>query len=80
MNFDKEAKSEIFCCCWGGGRGGGGGGTETKTVCKTVSNEVKYKMHLSTQCRVCGSINISKYDHNFFKHKTYSFYFEFPSK
>ena len=25
------------------GGGGGGGGTETKTVCQTVSNEVKYK-------------------------------------
>ena len=49
---------------WGGegGRGGGGAaGTETKTVCQTVSNEVNTKMQLSTQCRACGTINISKY-------------------
>ena len=25
-----------------GGKRGGGGGTETKTVCQTLSNEVKY--------------------------------------
>ena len=41
--------------------GGGGGGTETKTVCQTVSNEVNTKMQLSTQCRACGTINVSKY-------------------
>ena len=67
MNFDKEAKSDkkIFgevcvcvCVCVGGG---GGGGTETKTVCQTVSNEVNTKMQLSTQCRACGTTNISKY-------------------
>ena len=40
---------------------GGGGGTETKTVCQTVSNEVNTKMQQSTQCRACGTINISKY-------------------
>ena len=49
----------------GGGGGGGGArglpGTETKTVCQTVSNEVNSKMQLSTQCRACGTINISKY-------------------
>ena len=39
MNFDKEAKSDKNF--WGGGEGGGG--TEAKTVCQTVSNEVKYK-------------------------------------
>ena len=56
MNFDKEAKSDtkIFL-------GKEGGGTETKTVCQTVSNEVNAKMQLSTQCRACGTINISKY-------------------
>ena len=41
--------------------GGGGTGTETKTVCQTVSNEVNTKMQLYTQCRACGTINISKY-------------------
>ena len=38
--------------------------TETKTVCQTVSNEVKYKK-LSAQDRACGTINISKYVINF---------------
>ena len=64
MNFDKEAKSDKKKFGEGGGGGGGGGGgpgTETKTVCKTVSNEVNTKMQLSTQCRACGTINISKY-------------------
>ena len=57
MNFDKEAKSDKKKI----GGGGGGGGTETKTVCQTVSNEVKTKMQLSTQCRAWDTINISKY-------------------
>ena len=35
-----------------GGGSGGGAGTETKIVCQ---------MQLSTQCRACGTINISKY-------------------
>ena len=61
MNFDKESKSDHFLR-----RGVGEGDTDTKTVCQTVSVEVKYKkMHLSTQCRTCGTINISKYVHNF---------------
>ena len=61
MNFEKEAKSDKKK--FGGGRGGGGErpGTETKTVRQTVSNEVNTKMQLSTQCRACGTINISKY-------------------
>ena len=42
-----------------------GGSSETKTVCQTVSNEVYTKMQLSTQCRACGTINISKYVNNF---------------
>ena len=33
--------------------------------CQTVSNEVNTKMQLSTQCRTCGTINISKYVNNF---------------
>ena len=53
MNFDKEAKSDKKKI------GGGGGGGEAKTVCQTVSNEVNTKMQLSTQCRACGTINIS---------------------
>ena len=57
MNFDKEAKSDKKFL----GKEGGGGGTETKTVCQTVSNEVNTKKQLSTQCRACGTINISKY-------------------
>ena len=55
MNFDKEATSDK------NNFGEGGGGTETKKVCQTVSNEVDTKMQLSTQCRACGTINISKY-------------------
>ena len=37
--------------------GRGGGHTDTKTVCQTVSVEVKYR---NTQCRACGKLNISK--------------------
>ena len=59
MNFDKDAKSDKNN--FGEGGGGWGGGTETKTVRQTVSNEVNTKMQLSTQCRACGTINISKY-------------------
>ena len=58
MNFDKEAKSDknIF------GEGGGeGGGRALKPKQQTVSNEVNMKRQLSTQCRACGTINISKY-------------------
>ena len=45
-------------------RGGGGAALKQKTVCQTVSNEVNTKMQLSTQCRACGTINISKYVNN----------------
>ena len=71
MNFDKEAKSDKKNFVEGGG-----GDTETKTVCQTVSNEVNTKMQLSTQCRACGTINISKYVNIFFKHKPYNFYID----
>ena len=56
MNFDKEDYKILE-------KGGGGGGrdTETKTVCQTASNELNTKMQLSTQCRSCGTTNISKY-------------------
>ena len=52
MNFDKEGskfeKKMFVCVCvcvegTGSGGGGGGGRTDTKTVCKTVSLEVKYR-------------------------------------
>ena len=43
-------KSVCVCVC-------GGGHTDTKTVCQTVSVEVKYR---NTQCRACGKLNISK--------------------
>ena len=66
MNFNNEAttgKKKLGGRERGGGGGGGGGWrcTETKTVCQTVSNEVNTKMQQSTQCRACGTINISKY-------------------
>ena len=63
MNFDKEAKSDKKNFGEGGGGGGGGGALKPKQ--QTVSNEVNTKMQLSTQCRACGTINISKYVNNF---------------
>ena len=55
-----------MCVCGGGGGGqGGGGGTETKTVCQTVASEVKYKTATIYQCKVCVTINISKYVNTF---------------
>ena len=33
--------------------------------CARLSNEVKCKKELSTQCRACGMINILKYVNNF---------------
>ena len=57
MNFDKEAKSDKKN--WGKAEGGGGGALKPKQ--QTVSNEVNTKMQLSTQCRACGTINISEY-------------------
>ena len=63
MNFDKEAKLTLIKKFFG--VGGGEAGIETRTVCQTVSNEVNTKMQLSTQCRACGTINISKYVNNF---------------
>ena len=59
MNFDKKSKPDFFS-------GGAAGGIEIKTVCKTVSDEMKYKNQPSTQCRACGTINISKYVNNKF--------------
>ena len=60
MNLNKEATSDKNNF---GEGGGGGGGTETKIVCQTVSNEVNNTKMIqqSTQCRACGTINISKY-------------------
>ena len=62
MNFDKEAKSDKKN--WGRGGGGGGwgwGGGALKPKQQAVSNEVNTKIQLSTQCRACGTNNISKY-------------------
>ena len=75
MNFNKEATSDKKKLGTAGG-----GGTETKTVCQTVSNEVNTKMQQSTQCRACGTINISKYVNIFFKHKPYNLYIDLSSK
>ena len=61
MNFNKEATSDKKNF-----GEGGRGGTETKTVCQTVSNKLNTKMQQSTQCRACGTINISKYVNIFF--------------
>ena len=48
----------------GKGEGEGEGGA-LKPKQPTVSNEVNTKMQLSTQCRACGTVNISKYVHIF---------------
>ena len=58
-DIDKEAKSDKKKL----GEGGGGAALKPKqyAVCQTVSNEVNTKMQLSTPCRACGTINISKY-------------------
>ena len=45
----------------------GGGHTDTKTVCQTVSVEVKYR---NTQCRACGKLNISKSKNSNFEPST----------
>ena len=64
MNFDKEGskfEKKMFCVCVCVWRGGAGESTDTKTVYKTVSFEVKYRiLQLSTLCRACSKINISK--------------------
>ena len=52
----------MFVCVWRGGRH-----TDTKTVCQTVSVEVKYR---NTQCRACGKLNISKSKNFNFEHST----------
>ena len=45
-------------------------GTEMKTVCQTVSNEIKDKKNqISTQCRACGATDISKYVNIFLRKK-----------
>ena len=67
MNFDKEAKSDKKNL--GEGEGEGALKPKQQTVSNeentkmqlTVSNEENTKMQLSTQCRACGTINISKY-------------------
>ena len=63
MNFDKEGskldKKKCLCVCvWRGG--GGGSALKPKlyaTLCQLRSNT---EIHLSTQCRACSKINISK--------------------
>ena len=63
MKFDKgESKFEKMCVCVEGR-----GHTDTKTVCQTVSVEVKYR---NTQCRACGKLNISKSKNFNFEHST----------
>ena len=67
MNFDKgeskfEKKNVCVCMCVCGGEH-----TDTKTVCQTVSIEVKYR---NTQCRACGKLNISKSKNSNFEPST----------
>ena len=42
--------------------------------CARLSNEVKCKKELSTQCRACGMINIFKYVNNFLSTNPTIFY------
>ena len=66
MNFDKEGskfeKKNVCVCMWREGEGGrGGGGALTPKLyaklCQFTSNT---EIQLSTQCRACSKINISK--------------------
>ena len=47
MNFDKDSNSKIFFA----GGGGGVGGTDTRTVCQTVSVEVRYNKSTACGCQ-----------------------------
>ena len=56
----------FFFFFFGGGGGGGAGGRVLKSKQDArLSNEVKFRKQPSTQCRACGTINISKYVNNF---------------
>ena len=63
MNFDKESISEKKKNADGGG--GGEGGEVEKTLKPKqyvrLSREVNTKQQPSTQCKSCGTINITKY-------------------
>ena len=63
MNFDKESISEKKKNADGEGVRGGGN-TETKQYAR-LSREVNTKQQPSTQCKACGTINITKYVNNF---------------
>ena len=78
MNFDKESKSEKKRLFFFGG--GEGVGTDTKTVCQTVSVEVKYKN------ATINTMQSKWYNQHFeickllLKHKPYNSNFELSSK
>ena len=58
MNFDKESKSDFL-------KGVGGWRRLKPKQYARLSNEVKCKKQPSTQCRACGTINISNFVNNF---------------
>ena len=69
MKFDENLnlKNNFFLVCvcvWRGverGQGAAGWRVLKPKQFARLSNEVKYKKQLYTQCRACGAINISKY-------------------
>ena len=63
--FDIESKSDFL---WVGEVGVEG--AETKAVCQTVKWGKMQKKQPSTQCRACGTINISNYVNNLSKNPT----------
>ena len=73
MNFDKEAKSYKKI---GGKEVGVLEPKQYDRLCQ-MSNEVNTKMQLSTQCRACDTINISKYVNNFLTTNPTSFTLSF---
>ena len=63
MNFDKEGskfENKMFVCVWRGGGGGGGGALTPKMYAKLCQFRSNTEIQLSTQCRACSKINISK--------------------
>ena len=64
MNFDREEskfeKKICLCVCGGGGGGGGGRALTSKWYVKLCQLRSNTEIQLSTQCRACGKINISK--------------------
>ena len=60
MNLDKEGskfEKKMFVCMW---RGDGGGALTPKMYAKLCQFRSNTEIQLSTQCRACSKISISK--------------------